>query len=179
MRLPVELLERIALEATSVNLAFVMQSVRVASQLIDHRVFWRDDYDIGSVSSSALLWLVALDDFDMGSLRWDRLAAVAEDWPPDDQRSLLLSGKADWAFEGILELGYLNDIWDVTEIMNERIESWLWHYAEPLEGDERTSRYQFAESARAAGAGTQWEDEAERQEQEERALMKVVNALFL
>lgn len=181
--LPIILLERIALMsdlATTMNLTYIVRSEWLARELLERNALYQHSDHLEALDPRALLWMMELDSFDLDSVRWEEIAHQASRWPKAAQITLLASSKLDWAFEDVLELGYLNQKWNLEAITSEKIESWLWHYAEscPEECADYDTRQKFAAAAIKAGAGKKWQSSEEDMRQEGQRLHHLVEMLF-
>lgn len=185
------ILSKIAEKSTdiiaAINLTFLTRSYQTAVKLIDQGLISGVTADLSIIDPAALLWFLKFEESHDGYVPWHEIANLAQGWPGCDQLALLKLDKVDWGFEGILELGFLNNYWNYKEIMSEKIESWLWHYDDSENDysdlnnskvDLASSRIRFADAAIMAGAGTYWSISQEEMLKEERCLQRVTEILF-
>ncbi len=181
-QLPFLVLVRIALMgtlSTTMNLTYVMRSKCLANHILDRHILYQQDADLESLDPRALLWFTQQSSFSSDSVRWEEMAIYSMKWPLQAQRALINSDKIDWAFEDVIELGYLNGQWNHDEIVLDKIESWLWHYGESLDCcPDYERRRQFATSAIDAGAGSKWIVSDEDKRKEEERLQHLIDMFF-
>lgn len=168
----------------AVNLTWLIKSYETALYLIDKGVICGIREDMEKIAPTALMWFLRMDETNHRYVPWHEISNMARNWPICDQLALLKLNHVDWAFEGILELGFLNNYWNHEAILSEKIESWLWHYDEETgtdgeyEAGNESARRVFADAAISAGAGSYWSIAEEDMLKEERNLQRVTELLF-
>ncbi len=123
-RLPLELLERIAITSGSLTLACAIRSRFAIARILELHSTRREQL----LDPLSLLWMLSLPNVDSGHVKWDVIGKDALQWPKCWQDKLIRHEKVDWGFNSVLEFGYQRGFWKAAMIEQYTVESWLYFF---------------------------------------------------